>query len=42
MMRSFGSSADESYTLNFSKEVYAHSNMNVEGRTRYLAQFIEC
>ena len=42
MMRSFGSWADESYTLNFSKEVYAHSNTNVEGRTRYSAQFIEC
>ena len=42
MMRSFGSWADESYTLNFSKEVYAHSNTNVEGRTGYSAQFIEC
>ena len=32
------------FTLNFSKEVYAHSNTNVEGRTRYSAQlmFIEC
>ena len=42
MMRSFGSWVDESYTLNFSKEVYAHSNTNVEGRTRYSVQFIEC
>ena len=31
MMRSFGLWADESCTLNFSKEVYAHSNTNVEG-----------
>ena len=30
------------FTLNFSKEVYAHSNTNVEGRTGYSAQFIEC
>jgi len=30
------------FTLNFSKEVYAHSNTNVEGSTGYLAQFIEC